>query len=113
MGPMGIDSNEDDALVDTKTGVAKNGRDKSCHCCMRCNITGHTRDVCTYRRIPLKEKYMIDIAPEDRDDAVEIGVDSDGVAQTEGGVETPRMDLETEAENPWSIQSPEAKRQKA
>ena len=56
---------------------------------------------------------MIGIPPKDGDDTEEFGVDSEGVAQSENGVETPRMDLENETESPGSIQSPEAKRQKA
>jgi hypothetical protein len=55
---------------------------------------------------------MIGIPPEDGDDTEEEFEDDRKVSQTEVGDVTPRMDLENEAESPWSIQSPEAKRLK-
>jgi hypothetical protein len=115
MGPIGIKSDGEDELVDAKTVVTKNGKDKSNHFCVRCQVSGHTRDCCAYKRIPLKEKeeYMISIPPEGGDDTEEFDDDTEEVTQIEDGVETPRMDLENEAESPWSIQSPEAKRLKA
>jgi hypothetical protein len=115
MGPIGVDSDEEDGMVDSldsKTARRKNGSNKSNHYCMVCKVVEHTKDVCTYKRIPLKEKRMIGIPSKDGDDTEEIEIEAKGVAQNEDEIETPRMDLENEAESPWSIQSPEAKRQK-
>ena len=107
---------DEESLEVAKRVGAKTWRsnvDMSC-CCKLCKKKGHEKDHCTYHCVPLKEKEecMIGIPPDDGED-VEFG--SNGADQTAGvdnEVVTPRMDVENEAESPWSIHSPEAKRLK-